>query len=350
MIAFRRDPGILAGMIRLRRFAALLALAATGPCVGQQAVTQPVEGYSAPEHLADWPGMAAGRNEREVSAELALGPQLERNRSPDWLLAEQRRLDRALGALQPQRKGVVDAYVISIGLDSDPIFGREAREAGRVLSRRYDAVGRTIVLAGTDGSGPSTLPNGSPTTLAIALARISELMDKSEDVLVLYTAGHGAPFGLAYHDADQGYGVIGPQRLARMLGELEIKNRLLILSACYSGVFVPMLASDRTALFTAASSDRTSFGCAADRDWTFFGDAMINQALRKPQPLASAGAEATRLIGQWEAQGKVEASRPQTSIGSGVAAWLTPLEARMPKTGTQPIGRPAISILDELRH
>ena len=73
--------------------------------------------------------------------------------------------------LHPQRKGVVDAYVVSIGLDSDPIFGREAREAGKVLSRRYDAAGRTIVLAGTDGSGPSTLPNGSPTTLAIALAR-----------------------------------------------------------------------------------------------------------------------------------------------------------------------------------
>ena len=331
---------------RFRRFAALFALAATGPCVGQQAV----DGYSAPQHLADWPGMASGKTDREVNAQLALGPQLERNRSPDWLLAEQRRLTHALAGLQPQRKGVVDAYVVSIGLDSDPIFGREAREAGRVLSRRYDAAGRTIVLAGTDGSGPSALPSGTPTTLAIALARISELMDHDEDVLVLYTAGHGAPVGLAYHDADQGYGLIGPQRLARMLGELEIRNRLLILSACYSGVFVPMLASDRTALFTAASDDRTSFGCAADRDWTFYGDAMINQALRKPQPLAAAGAEATRLIGQWEKQGRVEASRPQTSIGSGVATWLTPLESRMPKTGTTPVGRPAISILDELRH
>jgi hypothetical protein len=333
-------------MIRLRRFAALLALAATGPCVGQQAV----DGYSAPQHLADWPAMASGRTDREVNAQLALGPQLERNRSPDWLLAEQRRLDRALAGLQPQRKGVVDAYVVSIGLDSDPIFGREAREAGRVLSRRYDAAGRTIVLAGTDGSGPSALPNGSPATLAIALARIAELMDKDEDVLVLYTAGHGAPVGLAYHDADQGYGLIGPQRLARMLSELEIRNRLLILSACYSGIFVPAVASERTALFTAASADRTSFGCAADRDWTFFGDAMINQALRKPQPLAAAGAEATKLIGQWEAQGKVTPSRPQTSIGRDVAAWLAPLEARMPRAATQPVGRPAISILAELKN
>ena len=48
-------------------------------------------------------------------------------------------MTRALATLQPQRKGVVDAYVVTVGLDSDPVFGREAREAGKVLSRRYDA-------------------------------------------------------------------------------------------------------------------------------------------------------------------------------------------------------------------
>lgn len=327
---------------RARLLTAFLALAATGPCVGQPATT-----WSAPQHQADWPALHSGKTDRDIARQLALGPQLERNRSPEWLLAEQRRMTAALATLQPQRKGTVDAYVVSIGLDSDPIFGREAREAGKVLARRYDAAGRTIVLAGSEGSGPSQLPNGSPEHLAVALARIAELMDKNEDVLVLYTAGHGLNLGLAYHDADQGYGIIGPQRLARMLDELEIRNRLLILSACYSGVFVPALANPTTALFTAASSDRTSFGCAADRDWTFYGDAMINQALRKPQPLAAAAREATALITKWELMGKVEPSRPQTSIGNATAAWLNALEARMPKTATAPVGRPAISILNE---
>ncbi len=291
--------------------------------------------------------MHSGKGDRDIARQLAMGPQLERNRSPDWLLAEQRRMTAALATLQPQRKGTVDAYVISIGLDSDPIFGREAREAGKVLGRRYDAAGRTIVLAGSEGSGPSQLPNGSPEHLAVALARIAELMNRNEDVLVLYTAGHGLPFGLAYHDADQGYGIVGPQRLARMLDELEIRNRLLILSACYAGVFVPVLSNPTTALFTAASADRTSFGCAADRDWTFYGDAMINQALRKPQPLAAAAREANALITKWELIGKVEPSRPQTAIGSATATWLNALEGRMPRTATTPVGRPAISILNE---
>ena len=235
---------------------------------------------------------ADGPTPADVLARADAGTQIERDRSPAAELEEHRKLDRALRALLPQRAGIVDAYVVSIALDSDPVFGREARAAGDVLQRRYGARGRTIVLAGTDGSAPSALPRGTPATLAIALARIAELMDKSEDALILYTTSHGAPFGLYYNDGDNGYGAISPNRLAAMLDQLGLSNRLLILSACYSGIFVPRLQSETSAIVTAASSDRTSFGCVADNDWTFFGDAMINHALRKPQPLAAAFAEA----------------------------------------------------------
>jgi hypothetical protein len=329
---------------KVARTASLLgvSLAVTASATGQS--TTP---YKAPEHVGGWPGLVSGDNETDVRASLNLGPELERDRSPRWLLDEQRRMDKALGALAPQKPGVVDAYVVVVGLDSDPIFGREAREAGKVLSRRYNAAGHTIVLAGTDGDGPSTLPNGSPRNLAVALARVAELMDKKQDVLVLYTAGHGAKVGLAYHDADDGFGIIPPARMARMFDELGIKNRLLILSACFSGIFVPTLSSDNTALFTAASADRTSFGCQSDRDWTFYGDAMINNALRQPVPLAKAGENAQALIAKWEGMNSdITPSQPQIAIGSKVSTWLTPLEARMPKTATPMVGRPAITIFD----
>ena len=60
----------------------------------------------------------------------------------------------------------------------------------------------------------------SPDTFAIALARIAELMDRQEDVLVLYTTSHGTPFGLYYNDGDNGYGAISPNRMAAMLDRL----------------------------------------------------------------------------------------------------------------------------------
>ena len=264
------------------------------------------------------------------------GAQIELNRAPAEELAEHRRLDRALAALLPQRRGVVDAYVVSIALDSDPVFGREARAAGEVLQRRYDARGRTLVLAG------GAQPRGTPASLAIALARIAELMDEREDALILYSTSHGAPFGLYYNDGDSGYGAISPFRLLSMLNQLGLANRLLIISACHAGVFVPALQSETGAIVAAAAADRTSFGCVAENDWTFFGDAMINHALRKPQPLAAAFAEANALVSVWEARVGTAPSQPQLSVGPGAARWLGALERRMPATATAPVGRPAL--------
>ena len=299
------------------------------------------QGYQPPRHSRVPSPLLAGADPIEIQGRANDGMQIERDRSPGAELEEHRKLERSLGALVPQRRGVVDAYIVSIALDSDPVFAREARVGGDVLKRRYGAVGRTVVLAGADGSGPSVLPRGTPQTLGIALARVAELMNREEDVLVLFTTSHGARFGLYYHDSENGYGAISPSRLRLMLDELGIANRLLILSACYSGVFVPVLRSDRTAIVTAASADRTSFGCAAENDWTYFGDAMINRALRKPQPLDAAFAEASGLIASWESQTGIAPSQPQFSAGPGAARWLAGLDSRAPKAATAPVGRPA---------
>jgi hypothetical protein len=297
--------------------------------------------YQPPRHTQPPPMIAEG-TPLDINLRADAGTQIERDRAPAAELEEHRKLDRALHALAPQRAGTVDAYVISIALDSDPVFGREARVAGEVLARRYGAAGRVIVLAGSEGSGPSALPRGTPATLAVALARIAELIDRREDVLVLYTTGHGTPVGLFYNDGDSGYGLISPNRLAVMLEQLGLSNRLLILSACYSGIFVPRLQTAQSAIVTAAARDRSSFGCHAENDWTFFGDALINHALRKPQPLTAAFAEASGLLNGWEAQLQVLPSQPQLFVGTDVPRWLAALDRRMPTAATQPVGRPAL--------
>ncbi|MGQ0659337.1 C13 family peptidase [Sphingosinicella sp.] len=297
--------------------------------------------FQAPRHTAGPSPLLVAGSPTEIQRRADDGTQIERGRSPAGELEEHRKLERALAALQPQRAGTVDAYIVVAALDSDPVFGREARVAGEVLDRRYGATGRTIVLAGTDGRAASNLPRGTPATLAIAFARIAELMDDREDVLVLYTTSHGAPFGLYYNDADNGYGAISPNRMAGMLNGLGIRNRLLIISACYAGVFVPRLQSETTAIVTAAAADRSSFGCVAENDWTFFGDAMINRALRQPQPLATAFEQARTLVAGWEMQIRGQPSNPQVSIGANASRWLTVLEARLPPA-TEPVGRPAL--------
>jgi hypothetical protein len=325
-----RARGRLTGLV----VTALLA----APALAQQ-VVEPVN--PAP-HILPWPDLGTGRTEVQNQASLNLGPELQRGRLAREMLAERRRLDAALASLRPQRHGTVDAYVVAVALDSDPVFGREAREAGKVLARRYGAEGRAITLAGPDGRAVG-LPKGSLTALTLALARIAELMDPAEDVLVLYSTSHGTQAGLAYHDGDSGYGILAPSRLGSVLGELGIRRRVVLLSACYSGVFVPFLRSPDTAIVTAASAERSSFGCQADNDWTFFGDALVNHALRKPQPLATAAAEASQTIAGWEASNGLQPSQPQVMIGEGVNQWLTALEARGPRAASAPVGTPAVS-------
>ena len=317
---------------------ASLALAA-GPAVSQS-VAEP------PKHGAP-PPFFNGVTPEQGAYYAAGGTSIEHHRDPAEQLAEARVLQGQLAALAPQRKGQVDAYVVTVALDSDGVFAREAREAGRVLGQRYGAQGRTITLAGPDGRGGPLLARGSPANLDLVLARIAEVMDPREDVLVLYTTSHGAPFGIVYNYGDEGWGVVSPARLDAVFDALKIKRRLLLVSACFSGIFVPALATGDTAILTASSGDRTSFGCQADSDWTFFGDALINQALRKPQPLAEAGKEAAGLIGQWEAKGKLTPSLPQMLIGERAKTWLAALDARVPKAASAPVGRPAVSLLEK---
>jgi hypothetical protein len=318
----------------------VLAALLAAPAVPQSA--PPANPNQPPPHTLPYPDLGSGESRADRRKSYDLSPELQRGISVATIRAQQRRLDEALTALAPQRAGTPDAYVLTIALDSDPVFAREAREAARVLSARYGADGRTLTLAGPDGTRDDA-PHGSITALLLAINHLGTVMDGNEDVLVLYTTSHGADIGLAYHYGDTGYGVLSPAKLKAALAEAGITRRVLILSACYSGVFVPALASPDTAILTAAASTRSSFGCVAENDWTFYGDALINRALRQPVALDQAAQAASRSVAEWEAKARYLASLPQVSIGAGAKAWLPQIEAAMPRQASAPVGRPAFA-------
>ena len=296
----------------------------------------------APKHTLPFPNVVVGQSQEEISESLALGLTLKRGINLTDMLEQQRRLLAQIAALGAQRAGEVDAFVVTAALDSDPVFAKEAREAGRVLSQRYGAATRTLTLAGPDGESDD-LAYGTVENLLRVLGAVARAMDTSEDVLVLYTTSHGMQAGLVHHYGDTSYGVLSPDLLKRTLDELGLTRRIVIISACQSGVFVPALASRDTAVLTAAAAQRNSFGCQPENDWTFFGDALINRALRKPQSLSDAAREAAVQIAGWETSQRLLASLPQSAFGAGVSEWLPALEARMPQTASAPVGRPAVA-------
>jgi hypothetical protein len=271
---------------------------------------------------------------------LAGAPDAAAQQQPD----NEQRMQTALAKLQPQRPGLVDAYVVVAALDADPVFNREAREAGRVLARRFDARGRTLVLAHDEGADKADA-EASPAVLAQALDAVAAKMDRDEDVLVLYTTSHGSPdAGLNFRDPVAGSAVIAPSQLAAILDHAGARNRLLILQACFSGQFVHALRNATTIVVTAAAEDRSSFGCQAGNDWTFFGDALINHAFRQPLPLDVQLQRASALIAAAEDREQLTPSNPQVYTGSDTGKWLGPLEQREPRTTSDPVGQSVLGL------
>jgi hypothetical protein len=68
--------------------------------------------------------------------------------------------------------------------------------------------------------------------------------------------------------------------LANMLARTGMRHKVVVISACYSGIFIPRLANPDILVITAADADHPSFGCQDKAKWTYFGDAFFNVALR----------------------------------------------------------------------
>ena len=116
-----------------------------------------------------------------------------------------------------------------------------------------------------------------------------------------------------------------PDDVRHLLNEARAQHRVVIVSACYSGVFVKPLANDNTIVLTAADAKNTSFGCADGREWTYFGDAFFNQSLKPGRDFKAALTEARGLIAGWEKRDKFTPSNPQGHFGAALVEKLAPL-------------------------
>jgi len=217
----------------------------------------------------------------------------------------------------PSRPGIVDAYIVSFGLwGPQSVFESEAKGAARILADRLGSNGRVIVRYNTKRGGSAT-----PEAMQAALQAVGQAMDPDEDVLVLVLTSHGAPNGIGMV-AGRDQRLITPADVARLLAESRARYRVVIVSACYSGIFARALADERTLVITAAAPDRPSFGCRDGATWTYFGDAFFNKALRRARGLDEAFREARELVTARERREGFDPSNPQMAGGTEVLARL----------------------------
>jgi hypothetical protein len=143
-------------------------------------------------------------------------------------------------------------------------------------------------------------------------------MNRDADTLFLFLTSHGRKDLFAVEMPGFAFDGLTPAALKAMLDRAGLKNRVVVVSACHSGSFIPTLADATTLVIAAAHADRTSFGCEDRREWTYFGDAFFNRALRTERSFERAFLLARRTIGRWERQERLVRSLPQMAGGEAL--------------------------------
>jgi hypothetical protein len=109
--------------------------------------------------------------------------------------------------------------------------------------------------------------------------------------------------------------MISPSDLRVVLDASGIRWRVVVVSACYAGVFIDALKSDTSAIVTAADAGHSSFGCDDDRELTWFGEAFLKDSLPGSASLEEAFHKAAGLIARREDAEHQIHSNPQLYLG-----------------------------------
>jgi hypothetical protein len=234
-------------------------------------------------------------------------------------------LEAEVAKLAPPQKGVTNIYTLGIaGWAGQDVFLKELDSALAAIRGVLPIRGHWLRLV----NHPETLeslPLANQRNFAAAVHALAQVLDKEADVLLLLMTSHGQPSGFALRLPSDVVSELTPQEVAAVLDHEGIKNRIVIVSACFSGSFVPPLANDNTIVLTAADAKSTSFGCAPERDWTYFGDAFFRQSLRPGRDFQHAFDNARVLIQGWELMDGARPSNPQGHFGPLLVAKLAPL-------------------------
>jgi hypothetical protein len=203
--------------------------------------------------------------------------------------------------------------VLAFGLvGSQSVFESEAKGAAAILAQRLGAGAADVVArANAKTRGDVTIA-----AIGAAVQSAAARMDHDNDLLVLVLTSHGSQAGVAVQ-AGRRVEILSPPALAAMLDRAGVRHRVVIVSACYSGVFLN-LANDDTLVITAADSEHSSFGCQDKVKWTYFGDAFFNTALRRTADLRSAFEEARAIVREREHRNGFIPSNPQIAGGKNI--------------------------------
>jgi hypothetical protein len=155
-----------------------------------------------------------------------------------------------------------------------------------------------------------------PSDVSTIATTLRDLTNRTHDGCLLYFTSHGTPYGIVLGSA-----ILRPEDLATIVdGTCGERPTVVIISACFSGVFVPALRDDNRMIVTAARFDRTSFGCTQDDKYPYF-DTCVVADLPDTHGFAELADRVRQCVADREQEtGSHPPSEPQVFIGKQIAA------------------------------
>jgi len=247
------------------------------------------------------------------------------------------RIAAVVARVTPSEPGAPRAYFVGFAGDADPeVFSRETQFARQAFATRFGSADRSVLLV-NDADDRDSWPLASLSGLSQTLKLLATRMDPQQDVLVLFLTSHGSEDGLEVRNGSLPLAPLDPADLRQALDDSGIRWRVVVVSACHSGVFMDALKSETTAILTASDGDHSSFGCQEDHDLTWFGEAFLKESLPGSSSLEEAFERAAKLIAEREDREHRAHSNPQLYIGTLMRRKLQELESARPVGEHEPV-------------
>ncbi len=261
-----------------------------------------------------------------------LSHDLAGNRLPDplevGLLRQGSLLSEALDAV-PASTSAAELYTLTLGGDGQQsVFLREVDYVNKLLSERFAARGQLSLVNHRDHF--TDRPLATRENLSRAIHRLAE-QSGPEDLVFIYLTSHGsADHQLVLTQPRLALEDLPAADLATLLEPLAERNKIVVISACYSGGFIEPLKSSNTAIITAARADRVSFGCSEESDFTYFGRALFAEALQENRDIVQAFTLAQARVAEREQADHYQASEPQIWAPERVVEHWRSLTSQLP--------------------
>jgi hypothetical protein len=142
---------------------------------------------------------------------------------------------------------------------------------------------------------------------------------------LVYFSSHGSPQGVVLNGQ-----ILPPALMDEMVSSAcGERPTIVVISACFSGVFIPALAGPNRMILTAARPDRSSFGCSESDKYPYFDTCML-KVLPTAHDFVAVSSAVQACVADKELEtGMHPASEPQVYIGAALRPIL-PLMALAP--------------------